>query len=195
MNSKSVFFASFSLFVLSTVSSHSQTHSELLGRAFLNRPYTLMDHAIDALDREASQWAAGHIGSKYSKDFVEPAYGMIIDGNAFRSEKGDSMIVALSLAPNRIVGIPSEICRKHLQQLSKLLLGTGRDVVGRDMHIKTMAMRLGPSVSTDTTAAYAAAEYLVQRTKVVLTIDELEKSKYVSCTFVLATGAIYAGVK
>ena len=78
---------------------------------------------------------------EFSKDLSTDPMGLRASGGAFRVPAKDSIIVWMNYGVNHIVGVPEDICRRHLRTVENEVLGSGIDIMGRDIKVNRMARR------------------------------------------------------
>jgi hypothetical protein len=163
-------------------------------QSFLDRPYTVMNHAVEALQGDVNK-EADWISStqNYSKDFFELRSMIFTTSGAYRSAKSGSVIVWIDFGVDRIVGDPATVCSSHLLLLADLIFGHGKDVAGMDMREKKMLFRFGSAVTSDTLGAFAAAKTMLLRAKFHLRITESGAHSQVSCWQDVSTGIVHPG--
>jgi hypothetical protein len=176
------------LFPTNSASVHDQDQS------FLDRPYTIMDLAVDAL-RDDAKRSADRVSSTrhYSNELAETKYGIFTTSGAYRDTKSESVNVWIELGIDHIIGEPAAVCSSELQLLSNLIFGSGKDIFGMDMREKKMLMRFGSEVTSDSLGAFAAAKALLLRTKFLLRLTGSGSQSSVSCWQEVATGIVHAG--
>jgi hypothetical protein len=156
--------------------------SSSAGAAFLSRPYTLRDRAIDEMSREAKEWAGlAHRKENYSDDLAAPTYGIIASGGAGPIDTSSRIFVTISFGVRRIVGDRRSVCEQHLRRFADTFHGRGRDAYGEDLMTKNMRWRLGPAGMRDDPAVKEAALELIRRTVLRLSIVEMDDNASTEC--------------
>lgn len=161
--------------------SRDSTRSE--GLLFLARPYTLRDHAIEAMHREASEWAQLFDGSSnFSSELILPSTGLAARGSA-GSSNPPGISVTVSFVVHQIVGDRRQACEKHLRSFARTFHGiAAKDAYGEETRIKLMRWRMGPAGNTNSPQVKAAALELLNQTTLNQTIFELSNGSMVECT-------------
>lgn len=162
--------------------------------AFLNRPYTLLDRAVDLLNDDTQKLVRLWSDDKLMSDsVVVPKYGAVGDGSAWYDPRVGVINVLVSFGVSRVIGSKPNECEREVSRFADLLFGYGKDVHGNDMRVKNMIFRFGTARNADTSAAISAADALVRKTRLELLVIEQQSSLHFSCWTDAASRAVHAG--
>jgi hypothetical protein len=161
---------------------------------FLDRAYTVRDHAVDVLRDEAKQWAATASPKfDHSREFLTSPLGVQADGTAYIDLRSRSVVVSVTVGVRRIIGDRDRVCASQLRILDDYFFWHGKDLNGRHLRSQQMIDRFGTAGSIDSSGARAAADALLRRMRLSLIVVETDPGSFAACWEDVATRTIHSG--